>query len=78
MIIGKCLVCGANMRIGEPTNADRIREMDDEELAEFLRWVALEGMNGAVSSRGVWTKHELAGGVIVPWIDWLKQEAEEC
>ena len=59
------------------TNADRIRAMTDEELAEYLSLVALEGMNGAVSSRGVWTKHELAGGVIVSWLNWLKQEVKE-
>ena len=58
----------------QKTNADKIRSMTDEELAEYLSWVALEGMNGAVNSKGVWTKHELAGGVIVPWLDWLKQE----
>lgn len=59
------------------TNADRIRAMSDEELAEYLSWVALEGCNGAVSSRGVWTKAEIVGGVIVPWIEWLKQETSD-
>ena len=37
MIIGNCPVCGAEMRVGtDMTNADRIRAMTDEELAEFL------------------------------------------
>ena len=50
--------------IGQKTNADRIRAMTDEELAEFLetlcpsyKWtLALNGMT---------------------WLDWLKQEASE-
>lgn len=37
MIIENCPICGAEMRIGsDMTNADRIREMDDKELADFL------------------------------------------
>lgn len=60
-----------------PTNADKIREMTDEELSKFLSWVAREGCNGAVSSRGVWSKHELVGGEIIPWINWLNEEISE-
>lgn len=37
MIIGKCPVCGEDMRIGsDMTNADKIRSMTDEELAEWF------------------------------------------
>ena len=37
MIIGKCPVCGADMRVGsDMSNADRIRNMEDEELAKTL------------------------------------------
>ena len=37
MIIGKCPVCGEDMRIGsDMTNADRIRSMTNEELATFI------------------------------------------
>lgn len=37
MIIGKCPVCGEDMRVGsDMTNADRIRSMTDEELAEWM------------------------------------------
>lgn len=37
MIIGKCPVCGEDMRVGsDMTNADRIRNMTDEELATFI------------------------------------------
>ena len=43
------------------TNADRIRAMTDEELADFMVGVA---QNGGVPT----------GGKIMRWIDWLKQE----
>ena len=37
MIIGKCPVCGEDMRIGsDMTNADRIRNMSDKDLADLL------------------------------------------
>ena len=37
MIIGNCPVCGAEMRVGtDMTNADRIRAMTDEELAQMF------------------------------------------
>lgn len=40
MIIGKCPICGEEMRIGsDMTNADRIRSMTDEELAKYLAWL---------------------------------------
>lgn len=40
MIIGKCPVCGEDMRIGsDMTNADRIRSMTDEELAKYFAWL---------------------------------------
>lgn len=49
---------------GIKTNADRIRSMTDEELAEWLKNIdtAYEPET-IVSQRG--------------WIDWLKQEVEE-
>ncbi len=65
MIIGKCPVCGEEMRIGsDMTNADRIRSMTDEELAEFLRKFALDG--------GVDT-----GGRIMSYIEWLKGDVKD-
>ena len=65
MIIGNCPVCGAEMRVGtDMTNADRIRAMTDEELAE---WIAGDALN-------------LTGGALAmateAWLDWLKQEAQ--
>ncbi len=47
-----------------PSNADRIRSMSDEELAEFLQDVAMQG--------GI----EL-GGRLTTWLDWMKEEAKE-
>ncbi len=46
------------------TNADRIRAMTDEELAEFMQDVAMQG--------GI-----PLGGVPIRWMDWLKSPAEE-
>ena len=61
MIIGKCPVCGEDMRIGsDMTNADRIRSMTDEELLEFLYWEA-----------------DGSGKTPEQWISWLKQEVKQ-
>lgn len=49
--------------IKQQTNADRIRAMTDEELAEFLQDIANQG--------GI----EL-GGRLTTWLDWLKEEGE--
>ena len=46
------------------TNADRIRAMTDEELADFMLGVA---QNGGIPT----------GGKIMRWLEWLKQEVEE-
>lgn len=43
------------------TNADRIRQMTDEELAEFLR--SIEWGHIPKSVKG--------------WLDWLRQEAND-
>ncbi len=44
------------------TNADRIRAMTDEELADFMIGVAQRG--GKPTNSG-----------LIRWLDWLKQEA---
>ena len=62
-----CRECGIamlNYEEAKPkpiTNADRIRAMTDEELADWLfgAW-----------HQSWYTRQE--------WLDWLKQEAEEC
>lgn len=47
------------------TNADRIRAMTDEELAEFMNDVAQRG--------GI-----PIGGSVIKWFIWLKQEVWEA
>ena len=47
------------------TNADRIRAMSDEELAEYLSDIGY-----ASYETGVWGSQK-------NWLDWLKQEATE-
>ena len=59
----ECDMC--NIKYYEPiTNADRIRAMTDEELADFLQDVAMQG--------GI----DL-GGRLTTWLDWLRQESED-
>ena len=75
MIIGKCPICGEEMRIGsDMTNADRIRAMSDEELAEFLdRW-ALGDIDYSKTfcdlCKGQYDCHDDC------LMDWLKEEVE--
>ena len=62
MKIGSCPVCGAEMRVGtDMTNADRIRAMTDEELAQHLCFWDNSALH-ASSER---------------WLDWLKQEVDD-
>ena len=60
-----------------PTNADRIRAMSDEELAGWIKRLIIDSSLGRCDTRGVWTKAEIAGGEIVPWLDWLRQEVTD-
>ena len=71
MIIGNCPVCGAEMRAGtDMTNADRIRAMTDEELAEWIYQVqdgdAYQKENYLPPLSKSW------------WLKWLKQEADHA
>jgi len=78
----KCINCNHYFRPEDlekrpkKKNIDRLREMSVEEMAGFLRKVAYEG-DWKFGDSGVMTKHELVGGVRVPWVDWLEQECEE-
>jgi hypothetical protein len=54
-----------------PTNADRIRAMTDEELADELSYLGCHKQ----SSREICLKH--TGDCIQCWIDWMKQEVQE-
>ena len=51
------------------TNADRIRNMTDEELAAFASELGCHPSASAQTCRGVANCAEC-------WLDWLKQEAE--
>lgn len=67
-----CLKCGRNtVRLNEmhQTNADRIRSMSDEELAEFLC---------KVKSDYQWADHEFPSDEECgEWVEWLQTEVEE-
>lgn len=73
MKIGSCPVCGAEIRVGtDMTNADRIRVMTDEELAEWL-----SDMHDAVTCPN--------GGAINCnpsckrcWLNWLKEGVDDA
>ena len=73
MIIGKCPICGEEMRIGsDMTNADRIRSMTDEELGEWLLKNAAcpcAAMNGGCALNDDTCRQA--------WLDWLKEEVKE-
>jgi len=72
----KCPKCGADMedygkKQHAPTNADRIRAMSDEEMAEFFKIGCPPGYDlcGACVPAG-----DICNGC---WLDWLKQEAAD-
>ena len=70
MIIGNCPVCGAKMRVGtDMTNADRIRTMTDEELAEQLYLLRLDALRLEGYEGFIETKDEI--------LDWLKEEVDD-
>lgn len=83
----KCINCNSyfnfdelyKRRIGEvlgkkpQTNADKIRAMSDEELAEFL-WSIGQNPGGWNYINGKPIFHSGKGN---GWLDWLKQEASE-
>lgn len=52
-------------RTVEPTNADRIRAMTDEELAKKISGIE----SFALTCGGGWPPEK--------WLDWLRQEAKE-
>lgn len=57
-----------------PSNADRIRAMSDEELAEYLiRDVEAE----AIRRVGRYLTNIEIDRAVVDWLDWLKAEVDE-
>ena len=73
----------SNSRDNEPccrcdsrhTNADRIRNMSDEELAEFIEQISTDSMEtisfGTKEYQEIWESQATAFG-------WLQSEVEEC
>ena len=69
------------MWIGDPkTNADRIRAMSDEELAEFMAerysneaFMRLIDEGCAITESA---RRTLKRGLYIVWFDWLKQEPD--
>ena len=71
----------SNSRDNEPccrcdsrqTNADRIRNMSDEELAEFIEQISTDSMEtisfGTKEYKEIWERKETA-------LEWLQSEAE--
>lgn len=57
----------------EMTNADKIRKMTDEELADFLWSIGSSPFSGNVYLGG---KYLFFTGDGNGWLDWLKQEVE--
>ena len=68
-----CPVCGKPSTIGKPqTNADRIRSMTDEELADKFEEIQLKTVK-AYGNDDLLLKGELKKY----WLDWLKEEGGE-
>ena len=65
-----CCICDSRH-----TNADRIRNMSDEELAEFIEQISADNMEtisfGTKEYKEIWESKETAFG-------WLQSEVEEC
>ena len=55
------------------TNADRIRQMSDEELADMLDHVQGDAFLVGIGER----KNSVYPGAGISWLDWLKQEVED-
>lgn len=66
-IHGRCVAQGWNCPVKrkKPTNADRIRSMSDEELAEFLVTVETYGY------------HDQSVSGTLEMFEWLQSEVEE-
>ena len=72
-----CYICGYEMQMPNckpTTNADRIRAMTDEELADFL-WSI--GQNPLTWNTYLNGKFIFFSGNGNGWLDWLKQEVDK-
>ena len=61
---------------GHGTNADRIRSMTDEELAEWMSANAREYTSFRYFEAGVIEDYGDHGLIAKCWLDWLKEEAK--
>lgn len=70
-----CPVCGKPSTIGKPqTNADRIRSMTDEELAEFIAY-STSCETCVVRKGGSDECHNT--NCSTAWLDWLREEVKD-
>ena len=67
--------CRKNRTV-EPTNADRIRAMTDEELAEWFAARVTNANDNCPDKHGYKFCLE-KNGCPACWLDWLRQEANE-
>ena len=68
-----CLKCDGS-GYTRPSNADRIRSMTDEELAQFM--FTANGCPMWVSEYSCKEDKGCAGAKGACWLDWLRQEAD--
>lgn len=69
-----CVECGLSRKNYKPiSNADRIRAMTDEELAE---WISLATWRAFANGAGNMNYVDAARIEVGEWLDWLKQEAD--
>ena len=69
--------CSLKDEVKKHTNADRIRNMSDEELAEFLTGDALNIINCCDCDEPESEYGSCIGDCKNPWLKWLKAEAKE-
>ena len=75
----RCPNCGGTGIVKVPmTNADRIRDMSDEELAEFLKRVHVDPCSACCDNL-YWCRRNNAPEPVCKnhFLEWLQQPAEE-
>ena len=70
-------VTGVLEATGNATNADRIRAMTDEELAEFLAIKIFSLPPCHLTSGSYWEEQPVCKGCEGCWLDWLTQEVQQ-
>ena len=73
-----CVECGLSRKNYKPiTNADRLRSMSDEELAEWLVTVPMSHEEVCPNPMPKECRGGDRGTCIQCWLDWLKKEAHD-